>query len=461
MMRIRRPLLMAVFVAVSCTAVGCAQLPNVQRLQGSQSIPIPPTIVTTRGQISPQQSAAVVASLKGYAHSKDLLQHHLTKEEEITGRPLVAGNRVILLEDGPNTYAAMMKVMQSAKDHINLETYIFDDDSLGRRFAKLLLEKQRQGVQVNLIYDGLGTLYVSDEFFVPLRKAGANILVYNPVVTFDLRRLNQRNHRKLLIVDGKTAFTGGINISKVYSKNPLKKSKLDEESLTEGWRDTHVQIEGPSVAMFQQIFLDNWTQGQGDPLPRRHYFPPLQEKGPLLVRAIDSQPSNDEFMVYKTFVSALSHAKRSIHLTQAYFVPDDDILKTLTSAARRGVEVSLIVPGFSDFWAVFHAGRSHYSDLLQAGVKIYERSGSFLHAKTAIIDGVWSAVGSANMDWRSFVHNDEIMAVIVGQEFGKQLEAVFQKDLNASQPITLAEWKTRSPMTRVKEFVARLVEYWL
>ena len=441
---------------------GCAQLPNVQYLKSAGGDFHPPTIVTAQGQLSREQSARAVAVLNAEANSRALLQKHLTQEEEISGSPLVAGNNVILLQDGPKTYAAMGKAIRSAKDHINMETFTFDDDAVGRHFADLLLEKQLQGVQVNLMYDALGTLTTPDELFAPLKAAGGNVLVYNPVVAFDIRRLNERDHRKLLIVDGITVITGGVNISKVYSKNPLKKSKDSEETPPrEGWRDTDVQIEGPAVAMFQQIFVDNWRRGNAEPLPERRYFPPLQNKGTLLVRGIDSRPGSEEYTVYKTFVSAFSHAKRSIHLTQAYFVPDEEILKSLTAAARRGVQVILIVPSLSDSWPALNAGRSHYSELLKAGVEIYERTGAFLHAKTTIIDGVWSAVGSANMDWRSFLHNEEVLAVIVGQDFAKQLETVFSKDIGASRRVNLDEWKKRPLLARVKEWTARLIEYWL
>lgn len=377
----------------------------------------------------------------------------------------MVGNAVRLFSDGPSTYTAMFQAIERARDHINLETYIFEDDTVGRRLAELLIQKEKEGVQVNIIYDSFGSLETSDAFFERLRDGGLKVVEFNPVNPLDVKRrwmVNQRDHRKILVVDGTIAFTGGVNISRVYSRSPFRSSRpKSPEAAKTLWRDTHVQIEGPVVAEFQRTFLKAWTQQKGPPLPEQQYFPPLKPAGKLIVRAINSSPADDMATIYRVFVSAISHAEQSIHLTVAYFAPDGQMLKALTDAAARGVDVTLLLPGVTDSGLVVRAGQSHYKRLLQAGVKLYELQGALLHSKTAVIDGVWSTVGSANLDWRSFLHNEEVNAVILGDEFAAQMGALFQQDLAASRRITLKEWETRPFIHRVKETIGRILEYWL
>jgi cardiolipin synthase len=275
--------------------------------------------------------------------------------------------------------------------------------------------------------------------------------------------LNNRDHRKLLVVDGRIAFLGGINISESYSSG----SSLSRSSVKKGtkpgvgWRDTHLRIEGPVVASFQKLFIDTWTKQNGPPLVDREYFPPLTPQGDEIVRAIGSTADAPYSQIYLTLLSAIDHAEQSIHLTNAYFVPDPQLINALKAAAQRGIDVQFVLPGKTDSWAVFHAGRSHYSELLQAGVHIYERREAVLHSKTATIDGVWSTIGSTNLDWRSFLHNDELNAIILGQDFSQQMEVMFAQDRAASNPIDYAKWKRRSWLLRFKEWVSRLPEYWL
>jgi cardiolipin synthase len=230
---------------------------------------------------------------------------------------------------------------------------------------------------------------------------------------------------------------------------------------TVGWRDTHLQIEGPVVAEFQKLFMDTWTKQKGQPLAQKNYFPRLGKQGDEIVRAIGSASADPHSLIYLTLLSAIGAAERRVYLTNAYFVPDPQLIKSLTDAARRGVDVKLVLPSQTDSWTVFHAGRSHYTKLLRAGVKIYERRGAVMHSKTASIDGVWSTIGSTNLDWRSFLHNDEINAAILGRDFAKQMDAMFARDLTESDAIDLDRWKHRSLMLRLKEWLARIAEYWL
>ncbi|HET7237384.1 MAG TPA: cardiolipin synthase, partial [Terrimicrobiaceae bacterium] len=444
-------------------ASGCASLPDVAlHLDGRHATAV--ELKGARGPLSAQQSAAILKELERKSGAFDILQKHVALEEAVVGSSLVVGNKVVLLQDGPATYEAMFAAIRKATNHINLETYIFEDDEIGRQFADLLLEKQMEGIQVNLIYDSVGSLKTPKSFFDRLKQAGIAVTEFNPVNPLAAKKgwqINKRDHRKLLLIDGHTAFLGGVNISSVYSSGSAvgRSDTLEGESIS--WRDTHVQIEGPVVADFQKLFLETWDKQKGEPVAAKEYFPALKPRGNEIVRAIGSAADEPPSLIYLTLLSAIANAEKHVYLTNAYFVPDSQLLTALTTAARRGVEVKLILPSQTDMWVVFHAGRSHYSDLLDAGVRIYERRGMLLHTKTAVIDGVWSCVGSTNLDWRSFLHNDELNAVILGHDFAQQMQAVFERDLEASDAIDPERWKYRPLHFRLQELGARLWEYWL
>ena len=373
----------------------------------------------------------------------------------------------------------MFAAIEAAKDHINLETYILEDDEVGQRFAQALISKQQQGVQVNIIRDSVGTLGTPAAFFQTLIDSGINVLEFNPVNPLLARKsweLNHRDHRKLLIVDGTVAFLGGINISSVYSGGSFSQGSRGESRSNSksygkspekpaeaslAWRDTDLQLQGPVVAEFQKLFLDTWQKQRGPALAARNFFPPPKSVGTQVVRAIGSSPNDPFSLIYATLLSAIGSAETSVLLTNAYFAPDPQLLAILQAAAARGVDVKLILPSQTDSWLVFHAGRGYYAQLLRAGVKIYERRGVILHSKTALIDGVWATVGSTNLDWRSFLHNDELNAVVLGTEFGSQVKAMFDKDLAASDEITLEKWQQRPLEMRIKEMFGRVWEYWL
>ena len=411
------------------------------------------------GPLTPQQSKAILDRLKSGGKEASIFDRHLALEEAIVGSPLVVGNKVVLLQDGPATFQAMFTAIRDARDHINMETYTIEDDEVGNRFADALIEKQAQGVQVNLIYDSVGAINAPKAFFKRLADSGIKVLEFNPINPLTARKgwdVNQRDHRKLLIVDGQTAFLGGINISGVYSGGSYTQRSRGRTEGEPPWRDTHLQVDGPVVGEFQKLFLATWKKQKGEPLAPRNYLPQLSNKGKEVVRAIGSSPDEPYTLMYATLLSAIGSAETSVNLTNAYFVPDPQLLAALKDVAQRGVDVKMILPSYTDSWLVFHVGRSFYEELLSAGVKIYERRGALLHAKTALIDGVWSTVGSTNLDWRSFLHNDEVNAVILGQEFGAQMQAVFEKDLASSNPITLEQWAQRSISDRLKELAARL-----
>ncbi len=446
---------------------GCSSLPTIVPDLARRAGP-PVQIEGARGPLSATQSKAILDRLQSGGKDTDIFERHLALEEAIVGSPLTAGNRVVLLQDGPATYQAMFAAIDAARDHINMETYILEDDDVGHRFAQALIAKQRQGVQVNLIRDSVGTIGTPASFFQRLADTGIRVLEFNPINPTAVRKdwaVNQRDHRKLLIVDGHTAFLGGINISSVYSGGSFsQRSRTASNRRPVGvppWRDTDLQLQGPVVAELQKLFLATWEKQKGDPLPAKNYFPRPESAGRQVVRAIGSSPDEPYSLIYATLLSAIGSAETSVHLTNAYFVPDPQLLAALEAAAQRGVDVALILPSQTDSWLVFHAGRGYYSQLLRAGVKIYERRGVILHSKTALVDGVWATVGSTNLDWRSFLHNYELDAVVLGVEFGNQVQAMFEKDLAASDMITLEQWERRPLHLRLKELFARVWEYWL
>jgi cardiolipin synthase len=417
-----------------------------------------------QGPLGAERSRAILKRLAERGQPTDIFERHLALEEAITGSPLTTGNRVTLLQDGPATYQAMLAAIAAARDHIHLETYILEDDEVGRLFAQALIERQRAGVQVLLLRDSVGTMRTPPAFFERLSAAGIQVLEFNPVNPLRTRgdwELNQRDHRKLLIVDGRIAFLGGINISSVYSSGSLSQRSRLRPGGGPAWRDTDLRLEGPVVAELQKLFLAAWASQNGPPAQTRNPFPRPVAAGKQVVRAIGSSPDEPFSLIYATLLSAIGSAETSVQLTNAYFAPDPQLLAALEAAAGRGVDVRLILPSQTDSWLVFHAGRGHYERLLRAGVKVFERRGVVLHAKTALIDGVWATVGSTNLDWRSFLHNHELNAVVLGAEFGAQVQAMFDADLAASDEITLAQWQRRPLSWRAKEAFARLWEYWL
>ncbi len=453
------------FAVIFCG--GCATLPKVSEVieeapvdQGS------PEIFAAKGFLTPSQSKAVMERLKQRVDPTDILERESAVMEAVSGTPLITGNKVSLLIDGPATYAAMFKAVENAKDHINIETFIFEGDELGNKFADLLLQKQSEGVQVNIIYDSVGALGTPGSFFDRLKDGGVHVVEFNPVnpTKFLWRRFlrwqpTHRDHRKILIVDGKIAITGGVNISGVYSSRLSGREEEEDKKIP--WRDTDVRIEGPAVAELQKLFLDTWHREKGPDLGERNFFPEHKAMGGDLVQVIGSRPGAENRLTFIMYVSAIIFSENSAHLTNAYFVPDNQTLKALTDAARRGVDVKMILPKHTDSMMALYAGRYHYSDLLKAGVKLYQRRNAMLHAKTAVIDGVWATVGSTNMDFWSFLREDEVNTIILSRDFSVAMEKMFVSDLEESDQVTLEEWKKRPLFPRIREWLAHLFARWL
>nr|WP_316639567.1 phospholipase D-like domain-containing protein [uncultured Roseateles sp.] len=458
------PQLRCLLISLALLALqACSALPGRAPPPSAVAAAPRPELIGARGRLAAPARQRVLAQLAAEGRA-DLSSRHLALLTQASPLPLYAGNQARLLIDGPATFAAMFAELEQARGTILLETYILEDQALAQRLAELLLRKQAQGVKTHVLYDAWGSVRTADGYFDALRAGGVAVCAFNPVnplVRPGSWDLTQRDHRKILVVDGVVAFVGGINISEVYASGSFGRRRSG--SGERGWRDTQVQLRGPAVAALDAVVREAWSaQGCGS-LPSSAPPAPAASgtaTGTQVIQIIPSGPDGNEARMYAALLTAVDGAQRSVHLTMGYFAPGADMISALAEAAQRGVDVVLILPSVSDFAPVLHAGRSHYEALLQAGVKLHELQGAVLHAKTAVIDGVFSTVGSSNMDWRSFVGNNEINAVMVGDDFGQAMEAMFHRDVAASKPVTLQQWQARPWLQRAKEGLARLLESW-
>lgn len=438
---------------------GCAQIPDVDHELVSSASAATPQIEGADGPLSEDRSKAILAHITREAGDSGMLQRHLAIEQAVSGSPLVAGNRTALLHDGPQSFRAIFAAIDGAANHINLEYYTLEDISADdRKLSDLLIAKRRQGVAVNVIYDSYGSMNTPQDFFDKLRKAGVTFAEFNPIDPLAAKAgysLNDRDHRKILIVDGKLAIIGGVNLSTSYQSMTFGKIEKPEGALPQHWRDTDIQIEGPAVAQLQHLFARHWADQKGPPIDQSDFYPPVAPQGKEVIHIIGSQPSHQLSRYYVTLISAFRNAEKSIWLSAAYFVPSEQELKDLKKAARRGVDVRLLLPDQSDSPASVAVAHSHYGDLLEAGVKIYETQGIVLHSKTVVIDGVWSAIGSSNFDQRSILYNDEVDAVVLGRDTAQALGAMFADDIAHAKQIDPKTWSDRPLTEKMHEIFAR------
>ncbi|MBI5619170.1 MAG: cardiolipin synthase [Gammaproteobacteria bacterium] len=438
------------------------------RIQGPPRAATALPVVGAHGPANRTEERRLLArALRGTASAQSDIALVTSLRQTMTHAALVAGNTVKLLTDGPTTFGEFAHAIADARSSIHVETFIFSDDKLGRSFAALLAEKAREGVSVRVLYDGIGSWAAKDALFDDLRAAGVEVRVFQPLDSLDKvldGSINHRDHRKLLVVDGRIAFVGGINISGTYNMGSgMHADDERQKSLEDGWRDTQVRITGPAVTEFQALFFHSWARTGGSATPGAGAgFVPPKPQGAALVGAIASEPGGPtEAAIQSALLAAVNGVRRRLWITQAYFAPDSSLREALVAAARRGVDVRILLPGFSDSRAVLSASRSMYGELLRAGVRIYEFDAAFVHAKTAVLDGSVALVGSANMDFRSLLDNNEVTAVIVDSDFTADLAETFLRDIDAATEITLERWTNRSLPQRMQEGAATLFWRWL
>ena len=452
-------------LAFCLALVACATVPVVDEADlvkasaGSQI-----KVFGTRGPLSAKQSKAVLGRLAADAPDAGALERHLAVEQVVAESPLFVGNQVRILRDGAETFPAMFSAIRAAKNYVYLEYYIFEDVSCnGEMLSDLLVRQSKAGVHIRVIYDGIGSISTESAFFDKLRRAGVEVIEFNPLNPWKHHYgFNSRDHRKLLVADGTVAILGGVNLSSTYQSAPsaLASDKgdaaRDEKDI---WHDTDIEIIGPVVPELEAIFRDHWHEQEGVPLEADTDVElPSEPAGDEVVRILRSSPSKLKRRYYVTVISAIRNAESSIWITSAYFVPTHQEKAGLMAAARRGIDVRLLLPSHSDSGPALAVQHSHYEDLLRAGVKIYERDDGTLHSKTMVIDQVWSIVGSSNFDHRSVLFNDELDAVVLGKETGAKLAADFTADLQHARAIDMEQWQHRSMVEHMRESFWKLWE---
>ena len=449
-------------LATAAPLAACAGAPDLRPYLSDDQLRR--AILGSRNPLNETERAALLATLPPDL-SADALQRQFVLQQALSESPLVTGNATTILRDGAETLPAMFDLLHRARNHINLEYYTFENVVWrGQSLFDLLLAKRRAGVVVNVIYDSFGSLDTPRELFDRLREAGARVLEFHPLDPLKAHTgwfPNDRDHRKIMLVDGKVAITGGVNMSKDYENPPSAGIPVDDDMHHAYWRDTAIRIEGPAVAELQKLFFATWTQQKGAPVAPARYFPPLPRVGVQSIRIIGSAPGDKRPLHYISLMTALLSAQQRAWLCSGYFVPPHQEREVFSRTARDGVDVRLVVPSHTDVQQAVYAARAAYGDMLERGVHIFELRNAVLHSKCATVDGVWSVVGSSNLDRRSVVFNNEVDAIVLGRDTASQLEAMLSKDMAASHEVTLGAWQDRSIAERWRELKAQLWEYWM
>ncbi len=365
------------------------------------------------------------------------------------GPPFVAGNGLRVLRNGDEIFPAMLQAIRAAKTTITFESYIYWAGDTGREFAQALAERARSGVKVHVLLDWVGSAKMDGALLDTMKSAGVQIHKFHPPHWSHLGRLNNRTHRKLLVIDGRIGFTGGVGIAPLWTGNAQD---------PDHWRDTHFQVEGPVVAQMQAVFLDNWIKVSGEVLHGAAYFPPLTPAGAGLAQMFSSSPSGGSESMQLMYLLAITAATRSIDLSAAYFVPDGLTSDALVAAMKRGVKLRIVVPGpHIDSETVRSASRARWGDLLAAGAQIAEYQPTMYHCKVMVVDGLLVSVGSTNFDNRSFRLNDEATLNVLDTEFAAQQTRIFDDDLKHARLVGLAEWRARPWRERLAERFASML----
>ena len=353
----------------------------------------------------------------------------------LLGPGIVPGNTVTDLENGDEIFPSMLEAIRGARKTITFETYIYWSGDIGQRFADALAERARNGVAVKVMLDWAGSIKMDDALLEQIKAAGVEVHQYRPLKWYNLGRLNNRTHRKLLVVDGRVGFTGGVGIADQWEGHAQD---------PDHWRDLHFRIEGPVVAQFQAAFNDNWIKTTGVVLNGADYFPPLERMGDMDAHMFVASPAGGSESMHLMYLMAIAAAERSIDLEAAYFVPDDLIIKALLAARHRGVRVRVILPGkHIDSETVRLASKAHWGELLLGGVEIHEYQPTMMHNKLLIVDGLMVSVGSTNFDVRSFRLNDEASLNVYDAAFAARMTEVFEADLKPTVRYTHAMWEAR------------------
>ncbi|KIG07699.1 cardiolipin synthase [Caballeronia concitans] len=368
----------------------------------------------------------------------------------LLGPPVVGGNRFEVLVNGDQIFPSMTEGIRSARRTITFETFIYWSGGIGEQIASALADKAREGIAVHVLLDWVGSSKMDKRYLRMLREAGAEVVLYHKPHWTGLGRMNDRTHRKLLVIDGRIGFTGGVGIADEWTGHAQ-----DEKH----WRDTHFRVEGPAVGQMQAVFMDNWVKSTGNVLHGPDYFPQIDAAGDGLAHMFSSSPSGGSDDMQLMYLMAITAATHSIQLSSAYFVPDKLTINAIVEAVKRGVKVRVITPGKRiDTHTVREASRACWGDLLEAGVEMYEYQPTMFHCKVIVVDEYLVSVGSTNFDSRSFKLNDEANLNIYDRDFARQQTAVFDRDIAQAKRITLADWRRRPLREKVVDRVVALLD---
>ena len=367
----------------------------------------------------------------------------------LLGPSILPGNRVDTLVNGVQIFPAMLEAISGARHSITFETYIYWEGAIGQAFATRLAERARAGVRVHVLLDWVGSARMEESLLATMMNAGVEIERYHPLRWYHLGRVNNRTHRKSLVIDGQVGFTGGVGIADKWDGNAHD---------PDHWRDTHYRVRGPVVAQMQATFLDNWTKVRGEVLHGLRYFPPLEPAGPAAAQMFMSSPTGGSESMQLMYLLSIASAASTIDIASAYFVPDELTRNALVATAKRGVRIRVLLPGpIIDAKTVRRASRADWGPLLEAGIAIHEYQPTMFHCKVMVVDGRMSSVGSTNFDNRSFRLNDESNLNVYDDAFAKEQIAIFEKDLAQSRQVTLAQWQARPWHEKLLEWMASTI----
>ena len=375
--------------------------------------------------------------------------------EALTDAPIVGGNKLEILQNGDGTFPVMLRDIQNAKSTITFAQYLVKGGVLAAEFARSFAERCQAGIKVYILFDSQGSSDAPDDLAATMRKPGCELEYFRRiqapqvVLPWKLLEYNYRNHRRILVVDGRIGFTGGYALTDDW---------LGDGVTPDHWRDTNVRIEGPAVRYLQAAFTDSWLETTGDLLGGEGIFPRLESHGRTALQLVKSSPVGGSFQNYILYLLAIAWAKKSILITNPYFIPDDHMIAALLKATARGVRVVVLVPATSDFKITYRASRRHYGEMLLGGIEIFEYAPALLHSKTMVVDDVWATVGSTNFDNRSFALNEELNVGVYDRDVAQKMAQIFAADLKRSRKVTYEQWQARPLKEKFFELFAFPVE---